>query len=99
MSKQAGQNLKHEHGGSTGKMSANATGDFGGTDGGFLVGTKQKGNVYNQYCRTFDGNGKYPHLYKCHIDVSHTHSFTTNSSGGDECRPNNFTIRIWKRTA
>lgn len=79
-------------------MSANAEGDFGGTDGGFLNKENvYKGNVYNQYLRTFDGNGSYPHLYKCHINVNHTHSISSN--GGSECRPDNFTFRIWKRIA
>lgn len=30
---------------------------------------------------------------------NHSHSFTTNYTGGDETRPANYTIRVWKRTA
>lgn len=30
---------------------------------------------------------------------AHSHSFTTDSTGGNETRPENYTIRVWKRTA
>ena len=38
------------------------------------------------------------------IDASHAHNFygsadSTDYSGGSECRPDNYTIRVWKRTA
>lgn len=47
-------------------------------------------------------NGLRP--YKLNIDASHAHSFygiigTTSSKGDIESRPENYTIRIWKRTA
>ena len=45
--------------------------------------------------------------YGIKINVSHTHNVTasgylygnTDSSGGDESRPFNFTIKVWKRIA
>ena len=65
----------------TGEMSANSTGYFGGTDGGF--GNKAdyaNGNIKGEYLRDFDGNGSYPSLYKITIDVSHTHSVTAKGT-------------------
>lgn len=36
---------------------------------------------------------------KTSTNGNHKHSFTTDSTGGDENRPANYTIRVWKRTA
>lgn len=41
--------------------------------------------------------GSFRVYYK--MDISHTHEFSSDSEGGNECRPNNYTIRVWKRTA
>lgn len=98
--------LSHDHNfsisGNTNDMSKNATGRFGGTDGGFSGKTDYvNGNIKGYYKRTFDGNGSYPFLFDCYINVSHTHSFsasgTTDSAGNTENRPSNYTIRIWRR--
>lgn len=85
-------------------MSENATGRFGGTDGGFSGKNNYKiGNIEGYYKRNFDGNGSYPCLFDCYIDVSHIHDFTadgtTEIAGNKENRPSNYTVRIWKRTA
>lgn len=77
----------------TGGMSANDVGTFGGTDGGFAGGNFTSGNIKGTYVRTFDGNGKYPHLYKYTINVSHNHTY----NGDVETRPQNYTVRIWVR--
>ena len=50
------------------------------------------------------GAGEGPTDRVVRIDASHAHNFSgsadsTDYSGGSECRPNNYTIRVWKRTA
>ena len=86
-------------------MNSNRYGQWGGTDGGFINGkvSQQNGFVYNQYKRTFDGNGSYPYLYACSADIEHTHNYdhkhNITSDGGTEARPDNYTVRIWKRIA
>ena len=46
-----------------------------------------------------DGDGGIPTTMT--INVAHTHGYsgTTSNTGSNETRPENFTIRIWKRTA
>ena len=64
----------------TGGMSDNATGQFGGTDGGFINESSTSGNAYSKYVRQFDGNGTYPRMYKVTINVAHTHSVTAKGT-------------------
>ena len=66
----------------TGKMSANSVGTFGGTDGGLGNNNVnfRNGNAYSEYKRTFDGNGSYPFLYKVTINVDHVHSVTAKGT-------------------
>ena len=89
-------------------MSDNATGTFGGTDGGLYNADRKNhtsGPFTATYVRDFDGAGSYPNLYKITMNIAHTHSLpasyiygNTDASGNaSETRPVNYTMRIWKR--
>ena len=85
-------------------MNSNQYGEWGGTDGGNLGSTTQdRGFVHNEYKRHFDGNGTYPNLFWCTANINHTHNYDHKhdipADGGTEARPDNYTIRVWKRTA
>lgn len=43
--------------------------------------------------------GKGGYFYTMSINVSHTHNVIVDNYGDNETRPENFTVRIWKRTA
>jgi len=86
-------------------MSGNSSGSFGGTNGGLYSdkATHTSGPFTCEYVRNFDGNGSYPQLYKITMNISHTHNYDhkhdITADGGTEARPDNYTLRVWKRTA
>jgi hypothetical protein len=43
--------------------------------------------------------GEHKHAVAVDINGAHTHSVTVNSTGGNETRPKNITIKVWLRTA
>ena len=106
LSKQAGQNLSHNHiftpKGTINEVSL--TGKIGVTERFLLT---QEGIVkYGSGTRhwTVSGGNEGPTDIIIEIDASHEHNFVGNSdltdySVGSECRPENYTYRIWKRTA
>lgn len=87
----------------TGGMSANATGSFYNARSFFSEEFGGEGNVsvdksYNgengAYALEWGGTaGKY--RSRVYINVSHTHTY----SGDVETRPQNYTVKIWKRIA
>lgn len=111
LSKQSGQNLKHSHSASSGSMSANSSGFF--TPGqGICVsvsGESQRparptGACTGSPITVLGGNkvgeGRWiGYIDNAGINVEHTHKISVNNDGGDESRPDNYTIRVWKRTA
>ena len=93
LSKQAGQNLSHTHS----ITHSHSITDPGHTHGiPTAVYDKQNGG-YNDHGYGFEGNNKTTNS-TTNITVD---SFEGNSdsSGGNENRPENYTIRVWKRTA
>lgn len=112
LSKQSGQNLKHSHSASSGSMSKNSSGIF--TPGqGICVSVPNNNQrpgqptgacrgspvgVYNSGNKPGDGRW-IGYIDNAGINVQHTHSISVNDDGGNESRPDNYTIRIWKRTA
>lgn len=84
-------------------MSGNATGDFNAQPNGrsgssyepYASGNVSVSGTYAGAINTNTGNVKNSY----HIDVSHTHDFTSAYSGESEARPNNFTQIIWKRVS
>lgn len=111
LSKQSGQNLKHSHSASSGSMSANSSGFF--TPGqGICVsvnGESQRpawptgactGSPITVHGGNKIGDGRWiGYIDNAGINVQHTHKISVNNDGGDESRPDNYTIRVWKRTA
>ena len=112
------------HDGSTGRMSANATGDIefaprnvslimdgtttGKDDGNYAYhnGNLSFGSSHLSMTNNWrpDHEGFSGTRKSIHLDVSHTHSLPasyiygeTDSAGTTESRPNNFTVKIWKR--
>ena len=93
LSKQAGQNLSHTHSithshniTDPGHSHSIPTGSHDGYNGG-----------YNDHGYSFETNNSTT-LSKTRITVD-SFSGDSGSSGGDENRPANYTIRVWKRTA
>ena len=106
LSKQTGQNKSHEHhvsiSGTTGDMSGDNTvthpgHTIKGVNSGRSSYTGSNGEYYN-----YNTSGRHD-ASGILINLAHTHSFSvsgkTGSDGGGECRPDNYTIRVWKRTA
>jgi len=60
--------------------------------GGNIKGTYPQKGCGSQETRQWNSYGFV-------IDVQHTHAFTTSNNGGNEARPDNYTFRIWLRTA
>ena len=88
-------------------MSNNATGSLNtrlsdalntNNVGDAASGNVSRSNIFTAY-KSDSGGATVGVNYK--INVQHTHDidFTSGSNGGDEARPLNYTIRIWKRTA
>lgn len=96
----------------TGGMSANATGCIWSEDVGTGTQFLSDANVL-KCCGSLsigdwgcpynmcNGGTKISTPRSISINVSHTHNFnhrhSIGSDGGDEARPNNYTVRIWKR--
>ena len=113
LSKQSGQNLNHSHSASSGSMSGNTSGNFTQNGSGICVSVGGNGQTpawptgicggspaasYNSGNGT--GGGRWiGYIDNAYINVQHTHSIYVGDSGGNEARPENYTIRIWKRTA
>lgn len=124
LNKQAGQNLKHNHGGyvgspvtndtshsaktSTGGMSERATGstakvcyktDETPTNSGNISMARNGTNCWNFRLQSGVNMG----FATISTNVAHTHNMnhihSITSDGGNENRPDNYTIKIWKRTA
>lgn len=100
---QQGQNKNHKHTGETNNMSNNNEGSatgYGVNEAGFFRSSSGNIALSNEAGINIDsgnwGGGTYRTF---NIDVQHTHSFTTNPDGGNEVRPDNYTTRIWLRTA
>ncbi|WP_297645924.1 hypothetical protein [uncultured Treponema sp.] len=108
MSKQESQNKKHEH--SFTPSGAISTASLTGsayirppTNKGAL-GTSGILSLTDSLGAENEDNSNGSRPYKLNINASHAHSFTgtngtTSSDGYVESRPENYTIRIWKRTA
>ena len=93
LSKQAGQNLSHTH---SITHSHNITDP--GHSHGIPTGSQDGHNGgYNDHGYSFETNNSTT-LSKTRITVD-SFSGDSGSSGGDENRPANYTIRVWKRTA
>ena len=93
LSKQAGQNLSHTH---SITHSHNITDP--GHSHGIPTGSQDGHNGgYNDHGYSFETNNSTV-LSKTGITVD-SFSGDSGSSGGDENRPANYTIRVWKRTA
>ena len=106
LSKQAGQNLSHGHGFTPkGTIdSKSLTGEIGVTARYILPasGIFSYGSAAKYW--SVSGGDAGPTDRDVRIDASHAHNFvgtadSTDYSGGSECRPDNYTIRVWKRTA
>lgn len=112
---QASQNLSHNHGGYVGGPVTNnsshssytstsqATGSFGVDDGDQSVPTK---GFVKYGTGTYSGGGSIDDLnYNSngYMSFDHSHSYnhvhSISSAGGTEARPDNYSIKIWKRTA
>lgn len=112
--KQASQNLSHNHGGYVGAPVTNnsshssytstsqATGSFGVDDGDQSVPTK---GFVKYGTGTYSGGGSIDDLnYNSngYMSFDHSHSYnhvhSISSAGGTEARPDNFAIKVWKRT-
>ena len=112
MSKQPGQNLKHSHPASSGPMSANSNGRFTSYNNGLCVSVNDEWNTPSNpsgacvgipkalYGGNNIGNGRWiGYIDYAGINVEHNHKISVDNDGGDESRPVNYTIRVWKRTA
>ena len=105
--KQAGENLSHRHPFTPkGTIdSASLVGEIGVTARYLLNESDMvKYAPGTTYHWTVKGGDQGPTDRVVRIDVSHAHNFygsadSTDYRGGSECRPDNYTIRIWKRTA
>ena len=107
LSKQGDSIKAHSHpfSGTTGGMSANSTGTVRSTHEGLFNGRRLEwsGNTTLSGSTDWSGGdnsaGGKPTTMT--INVAHTHGYsgTTSNTGSNETRPENFTIRIWKRTA
>lgn len=100
---QSGQNKNHKHNGTTHNMSGNNEGSvtgYGVNEAGFFRSRSGNITLSNEAGINLDsanwGSGTYRTF---NISVQHTHKFTTDPNGGDEARPDNYTFRIWLRTA
>ena len=101
LSKQFGQNASHSHrisltttsnGYHSHSLIVNSSHDDSGADNSTAFRTDEN---YQTYARTMaGGNGT-------SATGTHAHDINgdTQANGGSECRPDNYTIRIWKRTA
>ena len=95
----------HDYSGATGGMSANSKGTVESTREGLFNGRSLiwSGNTTLSGSTEWSGGdnsaGGKPTTMT--INVAHTHDYsgTTSNTGSNETRPENFTIRIWKRTA
>ena len=106
LSKQAGQNLSHRHG-----FTPKGTIDYITLAGGIGVTARyllNKSGIVrygpDTHHWTVKGGDAGPTDRVVIVDASHAHNFSgsadsTDYSGGSECRPDNYTIRVWKRTA
>lgn len=102
MTKQTDSVKSHAHSATTAGMSANATGKLS------VVATYRDGATGSGCISLSDkfmhgdfggGGGSGGYYYTMSINVSHTHTVTVNNYGDNETRPENYTVRIWKRTA
>ena len=93
LSKQAGQNLCHTHS----RTHSHSITDPGHTHGIPTASQDKRNGGYNDHGYSFEGNNKTTNS-TTNITVD---SFEGNSdsSGGNENRPENYTIKIWKRTS
>ena len=93
LSKQAGQNLSHTHS----ITHSHSITDPGHTHGIPTASQDKHNGGYNDHGYSFEGNNSTTNS-TTNITVD---SFEGNSdsSGGNENRPENYTIRVWKRTA
>lgn len=101
MSKQGQNLLKHEHGFSWAGEHKHGTTDPGHSHGYELGvddgGTGRGGERTSRY---FSNASTYSARTGISVNsATISISGTTESAGGNETRPENFTIRIWKRTA
>ena len=93
LSKQAGQNLSHTH-----SITHSHSITDPGHSHGIPTGDQDSRNEgYNDHGYSFEGNNRTT-ASGTGITVD-SFSGDSGSSGGDENRPANYTIRIWKRTA
>lgn len=111
LSKQEQSVESHSHefsvSGDTGNMSANATGKVVSSWEGLFNGRSisYSGNMSATGSIAWAGgdNSGGSHPSTLSINVEHTHSFEfsgeTEANSGTETRPENYTMRIWKRTA
>lgn len=99
--------MNHDHG-STGGMSDNSSGYTGVGDrngngairctGPFSYKRYVNGNI-RQFAPSTNADE-----YCLYMNIAHSHtvpkySGSTDDTGGSETRPENYTIRVWKRTA
>lgn len=110
LSKQGGQNASHSHSANAGGMSANASGKFGGYPqnqarmfdfaSGFCT-LEDSSASYNRSVSWQDTSSNVGNRWHSAIgmNIDHTHTVTVGAQGGNENRPENYTIRVWKRTA
>ena len=85
-------------------MNKNANGSVSCNSEGLFNG---RGTISTSGCISVSGSANYAggdnndsnRPTKMSIDVSHIHSYsgTTSSTGSNETRPENYTIRVWKR--
>ncbi len=106
LSMQAQSVESHSHdfsvSGTTGGMSGDSYVNHPGHTVNGTNSDRSKYNGSNGEHYNYSSSGRHT-AQAIYIDLSHTHSFsasgTTDSSGASETRPQNFTMRIWKRTA
>ena len=88
-------------------MSHNATGSLNArlsdslkssNVGDAASGNVSRSNIFTAY-KCDSGGASLGVNYKINVEHNHNIDFTSGSNGGDEARPINYTIRIWKRTA
>ena len=106
LSKQSDLIKAHSHifSGTTGDMNKNANGSVSCNSEGLFNG---RGTISTSGCISVSGSANYAggdnndsnRPTKMSIDVSHIHSYsgTTSCTGSNETRPENYTIRVWKR--